>query len=395
MPQYDFTTLVDRSAHGSAKWEAMKEINPNVPAGIAPLSVADVDIRNAPEIIEGLKQCLDDTVLGYTQPTAAYVDAVVGWMRRRHEWNVHPEWIRQSPGVVPGFFAAVKAFTGPGDGVIVQTPAYYPFYMALEYNRRELARNPLKIVDGQYRIDYDHLEQLAREPRNKVLLFCSPHNPTGRVWTREELQRVARIAVDNDLVLISDEIHFDLVMPGHRHTVMATLGEDIARRTITCTAPSKSFNLAGMGASNIIIADEALRTRFAAEQDATGVFFLTTLGYAACELAYTRGEAWLAEFIQLIAHNHALVKRWFAEHFPQLHVFDLEGTYLQWIDFRPLGIDADEMERINTQQAHLFFDEGKVFGEDGAGFERINLATPTHVLEAALERLGKAYGATG
>lgn len=395
MPQYDFTTLVDRSTHGSAKWEAMKEINPDVPPGIAPLSVADADIRNAPEIIEGLKQRLDDTVLGYTQPTAAYVDAVVGWMRRRHEWNVHPEWIRQSPGVVPGFFAAVKAFTEPGDGVIVQTPAYYPFYMALKYNRRELARNPLKIIDGQYRIDYDHLEQLAREPRNKVLLFCSPHNPTGRVWTREELQRVARIVIDNDLVLISDEIHFDLIMPGHRHTVMATLGEDIAQRTITCTAPSKSFNLAGMGASNILIANEALRTRFAAEQDATGIFFLTALGYAACELAYTKGEAWLNEFVQLIAYNHALVKRWFAEHFPQLHVFDLEGTYLQWIDFRPLGIKADELERINTQQAHLFLDEGKVFGDDGAGFERINLATPTHVLEAALERLGKAYGATG
>lgn len=393
MTHHDFDTLIDRTQQGSAKWAAMHTANPDVPAGIAPLSVADLDLPQAPEIIAGLKARLDTTPLGYTQPTPAYFHAVIGWMARRHGWHINADWIALTPGVVPGFFTAIRAFSQPGDGIIVQTPAYYPFYAAIEQNDRHLVRNPLRLVDGHYRIDFDQLDALAHAPRNKLLLFCSPHNPTGRVWTGDELERVARIVIDNNLILISDEIHFDLIMPGHRHTVMATLGEAIARRSIICTAPSKSFNLAGMATSNLVIPDPTLRARFAAEQAKSGLFFLTTLGYAACELAYTQGEAWLDGLISLVAHNHRLVKHHFAEHFPQLTVFDLEGTYLQWLDCRALGLAADELERINTREANLFFDEGKLFGPEGAGFERINLATPTRVLEAALARLDKAYAA--
>lgn len=392
MTDYDFTTAVDRSRLGSSKWKAMTEANPEVPAGVVPLSVADLDMYNAPEIIDGLRDFLaNGAVLGYTNPTQEYFDAVVSWMKRRHDWSVDQEWIELSPGVVPAVFTAVRAFTNPGDGVILQTPAYYPFYMAIDLNDRTLVRNPMLIVDGRYQIDFDGLETLARRPENKVMILCNPHNPTGRVWTRAELDRIAKIVVDNDLILVSDEIHSDLIMPGHQHVVAATLGDDVAQRCIVCTAPSKTFNLAGMAASNIIIPNEQLRKRFADTRMATGFFTLTTLGYKACELAYTKGEPWLAELIDLIDHNRHLVATHFAERFPDVTVFPLEGTYLQWIDLRSLGLDADELERRNTQEAYLYFDEGKAFGEDGAGFERINLATPTRVIEEALARFDNAY----
>lgn len=392
---HDFTTLVDRSAMASMKWDAMRRANPDVPAGIPPFSVADLDLANAPEIIDGLKAFLDDAVLGYTGPSAAYTQAVVDWMRRRHGWTLQPEWIVQSPGVVPAFFHAIRAYTAPGDGVIIQTPAYYPFYMAIDKNHRRLVRNPLVLRDGRFRIDFDHLQRVAADPANKLLLFCSPHNPTGRVWTREELRRVADIVLANDLILVSDEIHFDLVLPGHRHIVMSTLGADIAQRTLVCTAPSKSFNLAGLSTSNIVVEDAGLRTRFTAELEASGLFFLTAPGYKACELAYTQGAAWLDGLLRLVQRNHDLVKDFMARKLPAVTVFDLEGTYLQWMDFRGLGKSAAELKAIHERQAFVFFDEGTMFGEEGAGFERMNLATPTAAVEAALERLAACHAGTG
>lgn len=392
MPDYDFTTLVDRSGMSSAKWNAMFRANPEVPAGIAPFSVADLDLPHPPELIKGLTAFIAETPLGYTAPSAAFVDAVIGWMQRRHGWTVEPEWLVQTPGVVPALFTAVRAFTGPGDGVIVQTPAYPPFYLAIEKNRRRVVRNPLRVQEGRFTIDFGQLERLAADPTNRLLLFCSPHNPTGRVWTEAELRRVAEIVLAHDLVLVSDEIHFDLVLPGHRHTVMGTLGAEIAARTLVCTAPSKTFNLAGLGASNIVISDPALRRRFVAERDATGFFFLTALAYKGCELAYTMGEAWLEGLLHLIAHNHRLVKRFMAEHLPPVAVFDLEGTYLQWMDFRGLGLGPAELRAIHQREALVFFEEGTTFGEEGAGFERMNIAAPTAAIEAALERLARAHG---
>lgn len=391
MPDYDFTTLVDRSGLSAEKWAAMYEANPAVPAGIPPFSMADLDLKNTPEIVRGLQSFLDEAVLGYTRPPASYTQAVVDWMRRRHAWSVDPEWIVHTNGVVPAFCHAIRACSAPGDGVIIQTPAYYPFYMAIERNHRRLVRNPLVLRDGHFGIDFAQLEQAAADPRNKLLLFCSPHNPTGRVWTREELRRVAEIVLKHDLVLVSDEIHFDLVMPGYRHTVMSTLSEDIAQRTLVCTAPSKSFNLAGMGISNIVIPDAGLRARFVAELEASGLLFFTTLGYQACELAYRKGEPWLDGLLGLIHRNHKLVKRFMAEHLPGVTVFDLEGTYLQWMDFRCFGKSAEELRVIHEQQALVFFDEGAVFGEEGAGFERMNLAAPTAAVQQALQRLARCY----
>lgn len=391
MPDHDFTTLVDRSAMGSVKWHLMHEANPSVPPGIAPFSVADLDLKNAPEIIAGLQSFLDEAVLGYTMAPESYTQAVRDWLRRRHGWAVEAQWLVPTSGVVPAFFNAIRSFTEPGDGVIIQTPAYYPFYQAIERNRRRLARNPLVLREGRFRIDFDQLRELAREPANKLLLLCSPHNPTGRVWTREELQQVADIVLANDLVLVSDEIHFDLVLPGHRHTVVSTLGEEIARRTVVCTAPSKTFNLAGMATSNIVIPDPDLRRRFVAGLEAIGFLFPNMLGYKACELAYTRGEAWLEGLLQLVRRNHERVRRFMAERLPAVTVFDLEGTYLQWMDFRALGKSAEELQALHEQQALVFFDEGTIFGEEGAGFERMNLAAPEATVQQALERLAACH----
>lgn len=389
---YDFSTLVDRSAQSSAKWAQMHEANPEVPAGIPPFSVADLDLPMAPEIVAGLKDFLDTAVLGYTRPPEAFTQAVIGWMARRHGWAVAPEWLVQTAGVVPAFFLAIRAFSAPGEGVIVQTPAYYPFYLGIERNGRRVVRNPLVLREGRFGIDFEALERLAAEPANRMLLFCSPHNPTGRVWTRAELERLADIVLRHELVLVSDEIHFDLVLPGHRHIVASTLGPELAARSVVCTAPSKSFNLAGMQASNIVIENPELRARFQRELAATGFFFLNTLGYKACELAYTRAEAWLDGLLGLIARNHGLVRGFMARRFPEVAVFDLEGTYLQWMDFRALGASAEELERRHQRQALVFFDEGTKFGPEGAGFERMNLATPTAAVEAALERLARAWG---
>jgi aminotransferase/cystathionine beta-lyase len=391
--QYDFTTRVDRRGMGSSKWEDMFRKKPDVSPEVIPLSVADMELVNPPEIIEGLKAFLDTAVLGYTMPTAAYREAVASWMARRHHWTIRDEWITLSPGVVPAFFQAVKAFTEPGEGVIIQPPVYYPFAMAVEANRRVLVKNPLILENGTYRIDYEDLEAKARDPKNKLIIFCSPHNPVGRVWTKEELQKVSEICLRNRVIMVADEIHFDLIMPGAEHTVYATLSEEAARNCVVCTAPSKTFNLAGMQTSNIITPNKELREKLAGQLRENALFMLGILGLKACEIAYTQCEAWLEELLRVIKNNHELVKSYCARHIPRIGVFPLEGTYLQWLDFRSLGLSHSEQEKFMINEAEWFVDEGTMFGDEGGGFERINLACPAAALEEALERLARALKA--
>ncbi len=387
--KYDFETVVNRANVGSSKWEQMKKWNPHVSEDIVPFSVADMEFVNAPEIVDGLKKFLDTTVLGYTRPTLSYYKAVCGWMDKRHHWHVEPEWIVESSGVVSAFFAAVRAFSEPGDGVIVMPPVYYPFYGAISTNNRTKVECPLINTGTTYEIDFDALERVARKPQNKILLFCSPHNPVGRVWTEDELAKVGEICLKHDVLILSDEIHFDLIMPGHKHTVFAALSEELANQMIVFTAPSKTFNLAGLQASNIIIPNKELRKTYLTEVQANGFFQLNILAYKACEIAYTQCEEWLEQLLQVIYHNHLTLKQYIEENLPAIKVYDLEGTYLQWMDFNGLGLNKDRLEKIMHQEAQIFFDEGYIFGEAGNGFERMNIACPTSVLERALERLNK------
>jgi cystathionine beta-lyase len=387
---YDFETIVDRTNTGSSKWEGMLKANPDVSRGIVPFSVADMELKNPPEIIDGLKKYIDSAILGYTMPTESYLNAVCGWMKKRHGWDIKPEWIMGSAGVVEAFFSAIKAMTEPGDGVIIMSPVYYPFYFAIEKNNRNVIKSPLINTGSSYEIDFNDLERKARDPKNKILLFCSPHNPVGRVWRKEELEKVGDICLRNNVLIISDEIHFDLIMPGHDHTVFASISEELADNMIVCTAPSKTFNLAGMQTSNIIIPNKKIRDAYFKQVESNGFFSLSILGYKACEIAYTKCEGWLNELIKLIYHNHLELKKYIEENIPKIKVYDLEGTYLQWMDFRGLGLNKEELEKFNQKEAQLFFDEGYMFGEEGTGFERMNLACPTKVLMEALERLKKA-----
>ncbi|MGI6548425.1 MAG: MalY/PatB family protein [Syntrophomonadales bacterium] len=389
--KYDFENVIDRTNTGSSKWEQMRRWNPDVSQGVVPFSVADMEFKTPPEIVEGLKRYIDSSILGYTQPTDSYLDAVCSWMKRRHDWVIKREWIVGSPGVVSAFFLAVKALTNPGDGVIIQTPVYYPFYAAAERNQRTLVKNPLIYTGSTYLIDFDDLERKARNPQNKVLLFCSPHNPVGRVWTPEELARVGEICLRNNLLIISDEIHFDLIMPGHKHTVLANISEELANNTIVCTAPSKTFNLAGMQTSNIIIPNEEIRKRLIRTMASNGFHSLNILGYKVCEIAYTECEAWLEQLLEVVYHNHLELKKFIETEIPVIKVIELQGTYLQWMDFQGIGLNRHELEELLHKEAEVFFDEGYLFGEEGAGFERMNLACPTRIMMEGLTRLAAVF----
>lgn len=384
---YDFETLVPRNKMGSIKWDEMKKANPDVAEDIVPFSVADMEFKNPPEIIEGLKQYLDEVILGYTMPTDAYYDAVEGWMKRRHNWNINKESIVLSSGVVPALFTAVKAFLNPGDGVILLTPVYYPFFMAAKANGCNVAESPLKYDGTSYEIDFDDFEQKAKDPANKILLLCNPHNPVGRVWTEEELLRIGRICIDNNVLVVADEIHFDLIMPGYRHTVFASISEEFAQHSITCTAPSKTFNLAGMQTSNIIISNKEIREKFSIANQNAGNMLLNILGYKACEIAYNKCEKWLDELIEVIEGNRKYFVEFIEKNTPEIKPVRMEGTYLQWFDCRGLGMSYKELEHFMTKEAMMFLDEGYIFGRPGEGFERINLACPKHVLEKALINL--------
>jgi len=375
---------------GALKWEQMYEWNPDVSEDVIPLSVADMEFKNPPEVVEGLKDFLYEAVLGYTGPYDAFLDAVVGWQKRRHNWKIEKEWIVNTAGIVAAFYTAIRAFSEKGDGVIIFRPVYYPFEMAINDNERTEVNVPLIHQDGDYTIDFDRFEEVAKNPDNKILLFCSPHNPVGRVWRKDELKRLADIAVENDLFVISDEVWYDFVMPGYEHTVLATLNEALHDKLITCTAPSKTFNLAGMMTSNIIISNEEVREKFREELGIVRGDMIGILGYKACELAYTKSEAWLDELLQVIDTNQHLIHDYFKEHFPEIKAPLVEGTYLQWVDFNALEMTNEEMEAFMHMEAEFFTDEGYIFGKEGSGFERINLAVPTDLLEKALHRLGNA-----
>ncbi len=390
--KYDFETLICRKDTGSAKWEMMYQKNPYADGEIVPFSVADMEFKNAPEIIEGLKEYLDTHIMGYTGATDSYYESVITWMEEHHHFTPKREWFVETAGVVPAIHGMVRAFTEPGDGVIVMTPVYYPFFEAVVHNGRQLVETELKNTDGYYEIDFLDFEEKASREEVKLLILCSPHNPIGRVWTRGELERIAQICVRHHVFVISDEIHSDLILPGYTHTSYGELSDNYLYHCAICTAPSKTFNLAGFQTSNILIPNAVYRNKMTA---ARGYFSLNILGYQACELAYKRAGEWLKELLIVLEKNKKIVDTFFEEKFPMFRVSPLQGTYLMWIDFRPMGFAPKELERFMQQEAKLYLDEGYLFGRAGEGFERWNIACPTRVLEDALKRLEKALKAAG
>ena len=388
--KYDFETLIPRKNMGSRKWNVMAQHNPNAAEDVIPLSVADMEFRNPPELAQGLKDYIDRSILGYTLPNDAFYQSVARWMKNRHQWDIKPEWLVQAPGVVNALFGIVKTFTEPGDGIIIMQPVYYPFSAAITQNGRELVNNALIYEDYAYRIDFDDLEKKAKDPKNKMLILCSPHNPIGRVWTREELEKVGRICIDNNILVVSDEIHFDFILTGHKHTVFANISEEFAQHCIICTAPSKTFNIAGLKISNIVIPNDHLRKQLLEKNQRD--FASNALGIQACRICYDDCGAWKDEMLCMIEYIYQQVKKFVEEKLPQIKVIELQGTYLLWLDCTALGLSDEELEKL-TLGADLYLDEGYLFGPGGSGFERINLACPTRYLMAAMERFQKAISA--
>ena len=392
MMKYDFETVRKRFSTGSMKWNEMVKHGVKETEDIIPFSVADMEFVTPPEIVEALKRELDTSIMGYENPTPEYLETVCKWMKSRRNWDAEPEWILPSSGVVNAFFEAVKTYTKEGDGVMIMTPVYYPMSMAINSTRRKLVSNPLINTGTSYEIDFNDMERKASDPDTKMLILCSPHNPVGRVWTRDELERIGEICLRNDVLVVSDEIHFDLIMPGHVHTVFASISDDFAQNCLVLTAPSKTFNIAGLQTSNIFVPNPKLREKFLDSLRLSNPNpKCNILGYVACEAAYKNCGEWLDECLSVIDTNRRAVRDFMAAEFPAVKVYDLEGTYLQWLDMNGLGLDYREIERINHEEARLFFDEGYVFGKQGEGFERWNLACPTRYIHEALERMKEAY----
>lgn len=377
--KYDFTSIPDRRGCGSNKWNGAK----NASTENVPLSVADMEFYPAPQIVDAIKRTAESSVLGYTSPTEEYFDAVISWMKRRHDFDVEKEWIINTPGVVNALGVLIQATTKAGDGVIILTPVYYPFDMAVLAKGRKIIYSELIDNNGKYEIDFDDLEKKCRKA--KALLFCNPHNPVGRVWTKEELEKVAQICCRNNVFIIDDEIHHDIIMPEYKHTVMMNVGDFVKNNIAVCTAPSKTFNLAGIQCSNIIVPNSKIRAKTNACLLFNMQMSLNIFAYPCCIAAYNECEDWLDELISVVHENAALVESFMAEKFPEIRVYPLQGTYLQWLDMRGLGMTHVELKKM-LENAGIYLDNGEMFGSLGRGFQRINLACAKVTIEKALCR---------
>ncbi len=385
--KYDFTSYVDRRGTGSSKWAMMKQLHPQVEEGVVPLSVADMEFKSAPAIYDGLVDYLKaGPILGYTHAPTGYLEAVVDWQKKRHDWKIEKEWITATPNVVAAIYAAIKAFSKKGEGVIQFQPVYKPFRETIKGAKRSVVNVPLLEEAGYYTIDFEQFEVEAKKAENKLLLFCSPHNPVGRVWTAEELERLADIAVQNDLVVLSDEIWYDLTQPHHPHTVLHKINKKLQDQLVTFTSASKSFNLAGIAAANTMISNEELKKQFQEELQANHLAGVNVLGFEAVRLAYTEAEDWLDELNQVVYANQTFVKNFFEKNYPEIKAPISEGTYVQWLDFRALNLNEKERTKLLIE-AQFFTNNGHIFGQEGSGFERINVALPKASLEKLLNRL--------
>ena len=384
MSRFDFDTLIDRTDTGAAKWDERTEEEKRL--GLVPMSVADMEFSCPPCVIKAAEQAARHGIYGYTDADARFMNAVKRWMKLRHGLDVHPEEITVIGGVVPGIALSVRAFTKPGEGVIIQPPVYPPFFSMVEANGRRLEKNPLvKGASGRYEMNFEGLERIAAKPDVKLLVLCSPHNPAGRVWTRGELERTKEICERNGVTIVSDEIHSDLILRGP-HTPMLKVDES----AVMLIAPSKTFNIPGLQLALAFIRDPERKRQFDGELHATGHGSVNFFGRAAAIAAYEEGDEWLDEALDCIRENHRILKEFFACELPKLTVTPLEGTYLAWVDFRPLGLEKQELDSFLRQDCGLILAPGYIFGPEGEGFERFNLALPRAELSRALDRLKNA-----
>lgn len=387
--QYDFDTPIDRTHTWSIKHDFKKE---NGKAeDILPLWVADMDFRSPDSVVEALKKAVDHGIFGYSRADESYFDAVAAWYQKHHHLTLQPEWMTCTPGIVFALSIAVRAFTQKGDAVLIQPPVYHPFSRAILRNKRTLVENPLVLKDGHYEMDLEDLEQKVLDEHVKLMILCNPHNPVGRVWTREELTALSDICLRHHVYVISDEIHGDFVWQGHEQTPYASISEEACLHSMMCTAPSKTFNLAGMATSNLFIPDPEMRRKFRSELLDVGQENMNRLGLFACRAAYEGGGEWLDQLIGYLAGNLALVRDFCKNRVPQIHLVEPEGTYLAWLDCRELGMTDDELMAFFSDEAKVWLDPGTHSGEQGSGFMRFNLGSSRSVIAQALDQIEAAW----
>ena len=377
--KYDFDKTIDRRATNSYKWDS-------APEGVLPMWVADMDFRTAPAIIDALQKRVAHGIFGYTRVPDAYYDAVTSWFSRRHGWDIDREWIIYTSGVVPAVSAVIKALTVPGDKVIVQTPVYNCFFSSIRNNGCEIVSNPLRRTADTYKLDFDALERCAADPRTKVMLLCNPHNPAGRVWTPDELTRLGNICLRNGVTVVADEIHCELVYQGFKYTPFASLSDAFLHRSVTCVSPSKAFNIAGLQIANIVAFDNDLRSRIDKAININEVCDVNPFGVAATIAAYNEGEEWLNQLVDYLHGNYEAMAEFCRRELAEFPITRLEGTYLVWMDCSSLGMSSDALEHALLDDARLWLNAGTMYGAEGEGYMRWNIACPRSVMLDGLNR---------
>ena len=377
--KYDFDKTIDRRATNSYKWDS-------APEGMLPMWVADMDFRTAPAIIDALQKRVAHGIFGYTRVPDAYYDAVTSWFSRRHGWDIDREWIIYTSGVVPAVSAVIKALTVPSDKVIVQTPVYNCFFSSIRNNGCEIVSNPLRRTADTYEMDFDALERCAADPRAKVMLLCNPHNPAGRVWTPDELTRLGNICLRNGVTVVADEIHCELVYQGFKYTPFASLSDAFLHRSVTCVSPSKAFNIAGLQIANIVAFDNDLRSRIDKAININEVCDVNPFGVAATIAAYNEGEEWLNQLVDYLHGNYEAMAEFCRRELSEFPITRLEGTYLVWMDCSSLGMPSDALEHALLEDARLWLNAGTMYGAEGEGYMRWNIACPRSVMLDGLNR---------
>lgn len=386
---YNFDEVIPRHQTNSIKYDFAKERNK--PDDLLPLWVADMDFKVPDEVITALHEAVSHGIYGYTEGKENYYEAIMNWYSNHYQYKVDKDWFVITPGIVYAMCAAVKAFTKEKDAVLIQRPVYAPFTHSVVKNNRTLINNPLKLENNKYMIDFEDFEQKIIDHNVKLFILCSPHNPVGRVWTKDELLKIGEICCKHNVLIVSDEIHADFTYPPHTHTVLASLSPDIENITITCLAPTKTFNIAGLQISNILIANEELRLKFKNEVIKTGYSQCNTFSYVASTAAYTHGEKWLNELIHYLQGNMNFLEQYLKENLPKVIFIKPEGTYLAWLDFNEYNLSCEELEDRIIKDAKLWLNSGPMFGPEGKGFQRINVACPRSILEKGLEQLKTAF----
>lgn len=378
--KYDFDTQISRRGTCSYKWDSAKDGN------VLPMWVADMDFRTAPTIIDALGRRVEHGIFGYTRVPDSYYNAVTGWFARRHNWTIDSGWIIYTSGVVPAVSAIIKALTLPGDRVLVQTPVYNCFFSSIRNNGCTMVSSPLVRTGNTFAIDYDDLERKAADPKVRLMLLCNPHNPAGRVWTRQELAAIGEICIRNGVTVVSDEIHCELVFPGHSYTPFASVSEEFLRHSVTCISPSKAFNIAGLQIANIVCADAGRRELIDRAINDNEVCDVNPFGVIATQAAYNEGGEWLDQLVEYLYANYVCMKEFCSRRLPDFPLAKLEGTYLVWMDCRKLGMPSVELERLLVDKAGLWLNAGTMYGAEGEGFMRWNIACPRATLTQGLER---------